>query len=338
MNRACTWVSSDEKVATVQDGVITATGTGTCTIAAASVLNPQAVATCTVTVTALKTELTGLVWDADSQVWFSSFRTDTIPSYTKLTESPCRQPLMAMTAGPKGVSYAATQEEGADQALISTLYTVSNGYTLTKVGTSEIGYTDMTWCPNLVDGSVLATYGNYVAVVNTATGNYDGAWDFSSSIGSARLVGIAYAGSQKDEAENLLDFCLLLDSQGNVWTVGFTKEGDDILRTAPQKLTNLGFTTEENWYFSSIATDGAYLYASLWSGEQTDLVALDLNSGAVANLGNFGADVWPVVGLEVQAGATATAERLVRAMEASVMTAPVQAEMETLPALLTENG
>ena len=180
----------------------------------------------------------------------------------------------------------------------------------------------MTWCPNLVDGSVLATYGNYVAVVNTATGNYDGAWDFSSSIGSARLVGIAYAGSQKDEAENLLDFCLLLDSQGNVWTVGFTKEGDDILRTAPQKLTNLGFTTEENWYFSSIATDGAYLYASLWSGEQTDLVALDLNSGAVADLGNFGADVWPVVGLEVQAGATATAERLVRAMEASVMTAP----------------
>ena len=139
---------------------------------------------------------------------------------------------------------------------------------------------------------------------------------------AARLVGIAYAGSQKDEAENLLDFCLLLDSQGNVWTVGFTKEGDDILRTAPQKLTNLGFTTEENWYFSSIATDGAYLYASLWSGEQTDLVALDLNSGAVANLGNFGADVWPVVGLEVQAGATATAERLVRAMEASVMTAP----------------
>ena len=338
VNRACTWVSSDEKVATVQDGVITATGTGTCTIAAASVLNPQAVATCTVTVTALETELTGLVWDADSQVWFSSFRTDTIPSYTKLTESPCRQPLMAMTAGPKGVSYAATQEEGADQALISTLYTVSNGYTLTKVGTSEIGYTDMTWCPNLVDGSVLATYGNYVAVVNTATGNYDGAWDFSSSIGSARLVGIAYAGSQKDEAENLLDFCLLLDSQGNVWTVGFTKEGDDILRTAPQKLTNLGFTTEENWYFSSIATDGAYLYASLWSGEQTDLVALDLNSGAVADLGNFGADVWPVVGLEVQAGATATAERLVRAMEASVMTAPVQAEMETLPALLTENG
>ncbi len=79
VNRACTWVSSDEKVATVQDGVITATGTGTCTIAAASVLNPQAVATCTVTVTALETELTGLVWDADSQVWFSSFRTDTIP-------------------------------------------------------------------------------------------------------------------------------------------------------------------------------------------------------------------------------------------------------------------
>ena len=67
-------------------------------------------------------------------------------------------------------------------------------------------------------------------------------------------------------------------------------------------------------------------------------MALDLNSGAVADLGNFGADVWPVVGLEVQADATATAERLVRAMEASVMTAPVQAEMETLPALLTENG
>lgn len=338
VDRSCTWATSDEKVATVQDGVITATGAGTCTIAAASVLNPQAVATCTVTVTALEKELTGLVWDADSQVWFSSFRTDTIPAYTKLTASPCGQPLMSMTAGANGVRYAATQEERADQALISTLYAVSHGYELTKIGTSEIGYTDMTWCPNLAGGSVLATYGNYVTVVNTATGNYDGAWDFASSIGNARLVGIAWAGSQKDEAENLMDVCLLLDSQGNVWTVGFMNQGENLLRTTPQKLTNLGFATGENWYFSSIATDGAYLYASLWSGERTDLVALDLNSGAVANLGNFGEDVWPVVGLEAQAGGAATAELLTRAMEASGMTAPVQAETETLPALLTENG
>lgn len=331
VNRECTWATSNEKVATVNGGVITAVGEGTCTIAAASVLNPQAVATCTVTVTALDKDLSGLVWDEDGQVWFSTFNTATLPDYVKQTETACAQPLMALVdAGD--VLYAATQETNADSALISSLYRVSDGYALTKIGTADLGYTDLTWCPAVSDGLMLATYANYVTTVNPTTGNYGSAWNLESLLDGAKLVGITYAAGQKDTSGNAVDVCLLLDSQGNVWTMGFTEVDGALKATQPQKLANLGYTTNEKWYFSSIATDGEYLYCSMWSGEQTDLIVMNLNDGAVANLGNFGSEVWPVVGLRANAAETTDAAGLLaNAMEASMMMAPITAETEALP-------
>lgn len=50
VNRDCTWTSSDETVAKVENGVVKAVGAGTCTIKAASVLDPSVTDTCTVTV------------------------------------------------------------------------------------------------------------------------------------------------------------------------------------------------------------------------------------------------------------------------------------------------
>ena len=331
-NRACTWTTSDANVATVTGGVITATGTGTCTITASSVLTPAATATCTVTVTAVETDMTGIVWDEEGAVWFSSFNTNTIPAYTKLTESACEVSLMALAVDSNGNTYAASYEESASGTLVSSLYKVGKDYSLTAIGTSEIGYTDMTWCPDLGENIAVATYGNYVVLVDTTTGGYLGAWNYASYIGDASLVGVTYYASAADSTDHVTDYCLLLDSNGNVWLGGFYTDGESYLRTAPQGVINLGYTTAGNWYFSSIATDGNYLYCSMFNGEQTELVILDLNSGAVANVGNFGAEAWPVAGLQVKSSGESAA-LVENAMEASVQLPPAAVDAEALPAL-----
>lgn len=56
-NTAATWTSSDESVATVADGVVTAVSTGTATITATSVVDENVKATATVTVTFPETEV-----------------------------------------------------------------------------------------------------------------------------------------------------------------------------------------------------------------------------------------------------------------------------------------
>lgn len=335
VNRNCTWTSSDESVATVRDGVISAIGAGTATITATSVLNPSVSDTCTVTVSAVETDLTGVVWDAEGEVWFSQINTAKVPAYTKLTTTAWEPKVMAMTTTPSGTTYAATYEENNEGALVSSLYTVSAKHELTKIGTAQIGYTDLTTCPSLNGGTVLATYGNYVAVVNTDSGDMKGYWDLSGYIGDGSMVGICYYQTQKDDTLGSVDYCLMLDSTGKVWLCGFCMQNDAFKFTTPEVVAELNCSTNDSWYFSSIATDGKYLYSSIFSGNQTDLVLLDLSSGSSANVGNFGPECWPVAGLQIaSSGKTATSALLRNAMEASAMTAPVSMQTESVPSVI----
>lgn len=79
----------------MENGVVKAVGAGTCTIKAASVLDPSVTDTCTVTVKEVDHDLSAVIWDADSQSWFSTFNTKTIPNYKKLTDQASRQQIMA---------------------------------------------------------------------------------------------------------------------------------------------------------------------------------------------------------------------------------------------------
>ena len=329
VNRDCTWTSSDETVAKVENGVVKAVGAGTCTIKAASVLDPSVTDTCTVTVKEVDHDLSAVIWDADSQSWFSTFNTKTIPNYKKLTEQASRQQIMAAATDTAGITYAASYEE-KDGNLYSTLYQVGKDYSLTKIGDSEVAYTDMTFAEKLNGGTMLATCGKSIVTVDTATGAYTAGWNLSTLF-SANLVGITYLNTVNDTTNGVTDNCLVLDADGKVWTMGFYGDGDNLHCTLPQLVADLGIEASRA-FFCSIATDGAYLYATILNGSQSELAVLDLKTGAAADLGSFNADVWPVVGLRTDRVTIVTSASTSSAMESTdSLPALQEAQIEALP-------
>ena len=329
VNRDCTWTSSDETVAKVENGVVKAVGAGTCTIKAASVLDPSVTDTCTVTVKEVDHDLSAVIWDADSQSWFSTFNTKTIPNYKKLTEQASRQQIMAASTDTAGITYAASYEE-KDGNLYSTLYQVGKDYSLTKIGDSEVAYTDMTFAEKLNGGTMLATCGKSIVTVDTATGAYTAGWNLSTLF-SANLVGITYLNTVNDTTNGVTDNCLVLDADGKVWAMGFYGDGDNLHCTLPQLVADLGITASRA-FFCSIATDGAYLYATILNGSQSELAVLDLKTGAAADLGSFNADVWPVVGLRTDRVTIVTSASTSSAMESTdSLPALQEAQIEALP-------
>ena len=101
--------------------------------------------------------------------------------------------------------------------------------------------------------------------------------------------------------------------------------------TLPQLVADLGIEASRA-FFCSIATDGAYLYATILNGSQSELAVLDLKTGAAADLGSFNADVWPVVGLRTDRVTIVTSASTSSAMESTdSLPALQEAQIEALP-------
>ena len=299
------WKSSDETVATVKNGVVTAVGAGKATITATSTADyPEgetpASGTCKVEVIAIAQDLNGIVWDEDGYVWISGFNTDKLPEYTKLTEEPSAQDLCS--AAYLGDTLYAADLVGSK----STLYTVDpeKGYAVTEIGGSSNGYMDLAPAPNISGGTLLAAYGPYVLIVDPATGDYTGAITYMEN--GAYLVGIAYVGSVLNTYyKTMVDVYALIDTDGNVYLEAFMmyngqpvyfngSSGEDA-----QILAETGISSSNS--YNSAYYNGSYLYWSqfLRNNNQVNLYAIDIDSDetAVYMLGSFADGVWPVGGL-----------------------------------------
>lgn len=291
-----TWTSSDETVAVVnEDGVVKAVGLGECVITAASTLNPAMTASCAVTVIEINTELNGVVWDEEGQVWFSQFNTANLPNYTKLTESSYKAPVNGMAYGADGTLYATDIDTGNQ---VSNLYTVDDNFGLNLVGTSVIAYTDVADAPHLT--GLIGTYFNYIVLIDPETGNYAGAFNY---LPSGELVGITYEGSMFHSSYGqYIDMYLLLDSDGNLYEEAFINLGGSyyyFLGAEDALLGGTGITCDVP-YFQSLYFNGEYTFASSFneSKNSVTLYAIDvLNTGAVYALGEFADGVWPVAAL-----------------------------------------
>ena len=188
----------------------------------------------------------------------------------------------------------------------------------------------MTFAEKLNGGTMLATCGKSIVTVDTATGAYTAGWNLSPLF-SANLVGITYLNTVNDTTNGVTDNCLVLDADGKVWAMGFYGDGDNLHCTLPQLVADLGIEASRA-FFCSIATDGAYLYATILNGSQSELAVLDLKTGAAADLGSFNADVWPVVGLRTDRVTIVTSASTSSAMESTdSLPALQEAQIEALP-------
>ena len=318
-----TWSSGNPKVATVdQNGLVTGISGGTAVITATSRLDSTKKASCTVTVEQLGNDLKGLVWDEEGGVWFASFAPGSLPGYKKLAAVDLP---LATTAYHNGTLYAGTLDTSGG---FSDLYTVNpKTYALTRVGGSAyIAYTDMCYAPKL--NYLMATYFNYLALVDPQTGEYMGVWDWGPYV-KAELVGVTHLGSEYNSSyEAWVDVFLILDADGNVYRFGimlhegqfgsFVDPGEDLVG-------NMGEPVSMD-YFQGFHFDGKYLYWTRFN-EADNMVQLKmmdlLGSGRVYELGCFPEGVWPVGGLYTDAQVSAnalTSEYAVKSLREQVFT------------------
>ena len=296
-----TWSSDNTAVATVDAaGLVTGVSGGTAVITATSRLDGTKKASCTVTVEELSTGLKALVWDEEGQVWFSAFQPDQLPAYQQLAAVDLP---LATTACHNGVLYAGTMDTSTGT---SDLYTVDpETFALTKVGGSDIlSYTDLCYAPKL--GYLVATYLNYIALVDPTTGEYIGAFDWSASV-AGDLVGITHLGSEYNQDYSAwMDTFLILDNKGDVYQEAIMPyQGSYANFNGPENglVGNMGQRVDYS-YFQGFHFDGSYLYWSRFNeaDNMVELRVMDvLGSGAVYSLGCFPEGVWPVGGLYTDA-------------------------------------
>lgn len=307
-DRSVTWESSNTAVAMVNaNGVVTGVAVGDCVITAKSTLDGSVAASCKVTVFTISKDFTGIVWDKNGEVNWSSFNTATLPNYTKEVESNAR--LSSAAFDTDGKLYGATYDPDKDA---STFYQVdTDTMQATEIGDVGFGVVDLEYAPNLAGGTMLGVYYKYVLMIDRETGKYTGGWDWTGS--NTSLVGIAYIGSTMNTYYNkMIDMYLLVDENGEVYMEAFIDlngsyyyfQGPDDGDTG----VNIGAS---EYYFQSATSDGDYLYVSHFveSKNTVEIIAVDLETNKVYNLGSFADGVWPVGGLmAVSAATTASAD------------------------------
>ena len=227
--------------------------------------------------------LTAALSDRDG-LWFVDMDADDLSAMTTRNAAAVDFDLLSVARGADGVLYAASNEDDGEGHLVSSLYTVDEtSYAMTKIGSSEGGYCDMSWAPSVNGGTMLAAYGPYILVVDTNTGNHMGAWTVSSYTGNAYVVGMAYVGTQAHDTYGQVDIFMVLCSDGTIYQTGFA------YHSAEQKYVIFSFSAlaEVPGMANGIAGSSLYcakdgkLFISALTEQGSKLSYIDLTADSV---------------------------------------------------------
>ena len=296
-DKTVTWTSANTSVANVdQNGLVTGVAAGTTTITATSVLDKNVKATINFTVSELDKELYGVVWDEESNVFWSSFNIGKLPEYNQICQATDNLPFVS-TMIADGTLYASTMSGSG----LADLYTVNpSTFQSSKVGGSDsIFYADMAYAPNV--GYGIGLYANYVTWIDLDTGDYIGAYDWTES--STELIGITYYGSEYNTYYSAwMDYFLILDIDGNVYLEAFINTDGTIgYFNGPEDgyITNIGDAVDVS-YFQGFYYDGSMVYWTRLNTADNEVELIVWNpedEAAAISIGTFESGLWPVGGL-----------------------------------------
>ena len=304
-DRTVTWSSSDSSIATVDgNGHVEAKAAGTATITATSNGNGAVSAACTVTVTSINKSLNAIVWDEEGGVYFSSFNANNLPTWTKLHNDNKNLQLCSAYMADASTLYAATLDTSSQE---STIYTVNRStYALTEFGNNYVMAFGMARASTSYTDYFVYGFAKYLIFGNltptddgeggTFSGLPYGLLDLSTtSVGDAYVCGVC-ARSVGTTSSSFY----FLDETGKLWTTTMSI-GSSVSFGTPSLVVDTGIGT--SFLYQSIYYDGKYIYWSHQTDNEAELIIINPGTGKVYHAGNFGDNIWPVVGIYVNGSA-----------------------------------
>ena len=290
-DQSLTWVSSDESIVSVDNGLITALSQGEATVTVTTNAEPHLTETIHVIVSGIpETDLYALLQDVDGNPLWVSFNTTAPENWVAVADNQGTE------------SYGAVNMNDVIYVHDGSVLSAMNPDTFEKESISGIG-SDFAWMDAAAtpfDRIVAPCYaGSGVAVIDPE-GEELFAFDLSDTLGADLLVTMAYA-FETDGVHTLYSVA----ESGNIYEISLTvtAEGYDLtakrLCAGPVVLTDAsevgGDSTASSVYD---AASGTLVIAAYVSGDSTGYVyALEPVGGACLTLGNIGDAVWPFYSL-----------------------------------------